>query len=683
MSGFAGHYLEHRPHRALQALLRFLFLITILVLWYFLAVPLVMAGTAQPQWAPLSEDFIAWQGAQRQQQALGLDEAPWRAPMGFVPDPVAPPKSSVRAAAVTPAYAASFDLRSVGKVSSVKDQNPWGACWTFAAFASAESCLLPGESNDFSEDNMVLNSGFDNAPEGAYDHGGNSSKATAYLVRWSGPVTEAQDAYGDGYTPPGLSPVKHTQEVLYVPGSAGGAGTDAIKGALTTYGAVATSLYWDDAYYNGSTSAFYYGGSEFSNHAVTIVGWNDNYAASNFLSTPPGNGAWLVKNSWGAGWGLDGYFWASYYDSNCGTDNVFNAVYNGLQPTSNYSAVYYWDPLGRTGSIGFSKTTAWAANVFTAGSSQPIAAVGFFTPVPGTTYTVYAGNSLGSLAAKGSGSITTAGYHTVPFSSPYPVSPGATFVVAVRLTTPGTNYPIACEYSVPGVSSSASASPGQSYISGDGTAWDDLTTMDSTANACVKAYAQGSVTPGDDQQAPQTTASGWDDAWHKSPVLISFSAMDYGAGASGVDYTEYRVDDGSWARGTSVLLTTSGEFTVWFRSADKAGNVESEQSVTVKVDRVGPVAKAKNTSVRRYGVAKVNFYVTDNVSPLVRVNCKLTTLSGQLKGKITSSWGDANTWWYWKFTCNLPKGKYVVWVYVKDLAGNSQSKIGKAYLTVK
>ena len=229
--------------------------------------------------------------------------------------------------------------------------------------------------------------------------------------------------------------------MLYIAGGASGMDTANIKNALMTYGAVRTGSTGRAVVCRGSEQLLR-SGQDGTNHAVAIVGWDDTFAASRFASTPAGNGAWLVRNSWGPGWGDGGYFWVSYYDAHVGRNTTYNAVFANAEPTTNYDSSTHMTRWGGSSSVGYGSETAWAANVFTATRSQTISAVGFFAPMPGTTYTVYAGGvkadgTPGALTAKGSGTFSTPGYHTVKFSSARWVTQGSKFAVAIRLTTAG------------------------------------------------------------------------------------------------------------------------------------------------------------------------------------------------------------------------------------------------------
>ncbi|MDH7601502.1 MAG: lectin like domain-containing protein [Armatimonadota bacterium] len=388
----------------------------------------------------------------------------------------------------------SFDLRALSqpKLTPVRNQGNCGSCWAFACYGSLESCLLPGELFDFSENHLKNTHGFDSS----CCDGGNHWMTTAYVARWSGPVLESDDPYNASscVSPQNVPVAKHIQRVDFLPDRSGPLDNDNIKQAVMTYGAVYTSFYWNSSYYNASTYSYYYDKtSNEANHAVCIVGWDDNYDKNRFLTPPPGNGAFIVRNSWGSGFGQGGYFYISYYDTLIGFQN---AVFAAAEDVTNYDQVYQYDPLGWTSSLGYGDYTAWFANVFTAASNAELRAVSFYTASPNSTYElrVYLDPDAGPIRTTGaaytqSGTITNAGYQTVTLNYGVGISGGQRFSVVVRLTTPNYKYPVPFEQPISGYSSGATASPGQSYISPNGVSWTDLTSVYSNSNVCLKVFA--------------------------------------------------------------------------------------------------------------------------------------------------------------------------------------------------
>lgn len=156
-------------------------------------------------------------------------------------------------------------------------------------------------------------------------------------------------------------------------------------------------------------------GENAASHAVTIVGWDDDYARENFGNPtlegdvderrPPADGAWLVKNSWGAwgedapnhaDWGTDedgdghgdGYFWLSYYDKSFCCPETFSFDVSSLDdPADFYINQYDYLPATRHYQIQDSESPVGMANVFTAEADQVVRALSCETTVPNTTVT--------------------------------------------------------------------------------------------------------------------------------------------------------------------------------------------------------------------------------------------------------------------------------------------------------
>ncbi len=174
--------------------------------------------------------------------------------MGYIPSPV--DRSHLKGLKqflplqALAALPSSYDLRSLGRVTPVRDQGPCGSCWSFGAMASLESGLLTGETRDFSENNLKNNHGYDWGP----CDGGNIFLSTGYLMRWSGPVNETDDPYqaNTNPSPTGLTVQKHSQNIIHLPPRSSSTDNNVIKNALVTYGAVTVAYHHDNAYYNST-----------------------------------------------------------------------------------------------------------------------------------------------------------------------------------------------------------------------------------------------------------------------------------------------------------------------------------------------------------------------------------------------------------------------------------------------
>ncbi len=388
----------------------------------------------------------------------------------------------------------SYDCRTAGRAPVIKSQGTSGTCWAFASLTALELSLLPEKPAVFSADHMTRMNSFSQDPQA----GGFYSMAMAYLLAWQGPVLEEQDPYGDGWSPEGLLPVVHVQEIQILPDK----DYEAIKEAVYRYGGVESALHMTMEDYNAPCAEFEkewhsycYLGGELPNHDLVIVGWDDNFPREHFSAEAEGDGAFLCVSSWGAEFGEGGYFYVSYYDTQIGKNNV---VYTGIDSEKRYDQIYQTDLCGWVGHVGFEQKTepdysAYGANIYTARGRESLLAVGFYATLPQVSYEIYVAEQVDGTAdlnqrrLAASGTLENRGFYTVKLSEPVLLEPGQRFAVIAKLSSAEGAHLLAVEYEADEATAGVILSDGEGCISDDGSRWMSVES-DYGYNLCLKAY---------------------------------------------------------------------------------------------------------------------------------------------------------------------------------------------------
>ena len=191
-----------------------------------------------------------------------------------------------------------FDWRDSAGVTPVKDQRSCGSCWAFGALGALEAMakIYGGRELDLSEQQILSCRTYGWGCDGGWmsyayelfqDFGSVSEQCMPYHANDTDPcIQESCDVFAKitGWTPVANN-------------------VDAIKTALLT-GPVSCAMTVYNDFFSYSEGCYEHIGFEPVNHAILLIGWDDTLCG--------GDGAWVGKNSWGPGWGMNGYFYIKY-----------------------------------------------------------------------------------------------------------------------------------------------------------------------------------------------------------------------------------------------------------------------------------------------------------------------------------------------------------------------------------
>jgi len=291
----------------------------------------------------------------------------------------------------------------------------------------------------------------------------------------------------------------------------------AIKSELCQGRGVIVAMYADKSAFSRKHRTSYYCGKEKPNHAVVIVGCDDDFPKETFTkkdaegktvdgTTPPDNGAFIIKNSGGLtsfdGDPDDGYFYLSYYDQSL--FSPFSLEFDNNNMVKHTSFNYDQYDLMMTqwyGSSEYSSETKMA-NVFDAEDDETLYQIEYRTSSPETevNYAIYKtaeddDPSSGTLLEEGVNSHQYAGSHKIDLKSEYSLKKGEKYSVVLTMKRSSENdgslvfteiFPFSTKFSE-GLTVKGIINKGESFLFTGGK-WIDMTEM--RESLLERAYQQ-------------------------------------------------------------------------------------------------------------------------------------------------------------------------------------------------
>lgn len=414
---------------------------------------------------------------------------------------------------------ASYDIRGTGNKATIRNQMNTGTCWAFSAATALEifakvsmdieqvysSRHIEYSATKYFLDGKINEFGLNRNP----GSGGNSAISSSYMINNLGPVLESDVPFENNVDTIDISVIQNKTVQLDVNeiavggdfnyGACNSVDIAGMKNAILESGAVVSGVHFttDDMYYNDTTHALYYNGALDTNHAITVVGWDDNYSRQNFSSSnrPTGNGAWIIQNSWGNDFGDGGYNYVSYYDQRiCTYSMAIKDVDTKVEDNA-----YIYDKQGHNIAVGFTSgqyvfNSSYGLMVFDKGNKKEVLKEIAFGSTGTGTYKVYytegdaSNKTVDDMTYLGSGTLSDYGYVTHKLDNPIFIDSSVrNFSIAVYWSLEDNSKPLPLSSSSVALYSDIYVERGRSYVSMMGDAWTDAIGV-YTSVVSIKAF---------------------------------------------------------------------------------------------------------------------------------------------------------------------------------------------------